>query len=130
MVIVRRTAALLPILRALTISGTSSSSFGRSCKRKSRQWLPVSRCDKTCGPTKQSLTIPAHTLMLNCCWCLGSYLSAITHKVNVSGPMLIRTFCFVLVCGTRAQSLSTPFSYTLYITYFSRIEPLSGYMIR
>jgi hypothetical protein len=32
--------------------------------------LPVSRCGKTCGPTNQSPTIPAYTLMLNCCWCL------------------------------------------------------------
>jgi hypothetical protein len=29
--------------------------------------------------------------------------------------MLIRTLFLVLVCGTRAQSLSAPFSYTLYI---------------
>jgi hypothetical protein len=28
--------------------------------------------------------------------------------------MLILTFFLVLVCGTRAQSLSAPFSYTLY----------------
>jgi hypothetical protein len=47
----------------LTASGISSSSFGRSCKRKSWQWLPVSWC----GPTKESATILAHTLMLNCC---------------------------------------------------------------
>jgi hypothetical protein len=41
--------------------------------------------------------------------------SAITHKLNVSGHMLMWTFFLVLVCGTRAQSLSTPFIYTLYI---------------
>jgi hypothetical protein len=43
-----------------------------------------------------------------------SILSAITYKLNVSGRMLIWTFLLVLVCGTRAQSLSAPFSYTLY----------------
>jgi hypothetical protein len=41
-------------------------------------------------------------------------LSAITHKLNVSGHMLIWTFVLVLVCGTRAQSLSAPFCRTLY----------------
>jgi hypothetical protein len=42
-------------------------------------------------------------------------LSAITHILNVSGHMLMWTFCLVLVCGTRTQSLSAPFSYILYI---------------
>jgi hypothetical protein len=41
--------------------------------------------------------------------------SAITHKLNVSGHMLILTFVLVLVYGTRAQRLSVPFSYTLYV---------------
>jgi hypothetical protein len=41
-------------------------------------------------------------------------LSAITRKLNVSGHMLIWTFVLVLVCGTRVQSLSAPFSYTLH----------------
>jgi hypothetical protein len=41
-------------------------------------------------------------------------LSAITHKLNVSGHMLVWTF-FVLVCGTLAQSLSASSSYTLYM---------------
>jgi hypothetical protein len=48
---------------------------------------------------------------------LSSYykciISAITHKLIVSGHILIWTF-FVLVCGTRTQSLSAPFSFTLY----------------
>jgi hypothetical protein len=39
-------------------------------------------------------------------------LSAITHKLNVSGHMLIWTFFLVLVCGTRAQNLSASFSFT------------------
>jgi hypothetical protein len=43
-----------------------------------------------------------------------SILSAITHKLNVSGHMLIWTFSLVLVSGTYAQNLSTPFSYTLH----------------
>jgi hypothetical protein len=47
-------------------------------------------------------------------------LSAVTHKLNVSGHILIWTFFLVLVCGIRAQSLSAPFSYTLYmdVNYF------------
>jgi hypothetical protein len=39
-------------------------------------------------------------------------LSVITHKLNVSGHMW--TFFHVLLCATLAQSLSAPFSYTLY----------------
>jgi hypothetical protein len=54
--------------------------------------------------------------MLNCCRCLHSILSVITHEINVSGHMLIRTFFLVLVCGTRVQNLSAPFSYTPYIS--------------
>jgi hypothetical protein len=38
-------------------------------------------------------------------------VSAITHKLNVSGHVLIWTFFPVMVCGTRAQSLSPPSSY-------------------
>jgi hypothetical protein len=45
--------------------------------------------------------------------CYKCTLSAITHKLNVSG-LMIWTFVLVLVCGTRAQSFSAPFSYTLY----------------
>jgi hypothetical protein len=41
-------------------------------------------------------------------------LSAITHKLNVSRRMMIWTCFFVLVCRTRTQILSAPFSYTLY----------------
>jgi hypothetical protein len=43
-----------------------------------------------------------------------SILSAVNHKLNVSGHMIIWTFVLVLVCGTRAQNLSAPFSYTLH----------------
>jgi hypothetical protein len=42
-----------------------------------------------------------------------SILSAITHKLKVSGHILIWTFLFS-ICGTRAQNLFAPFSYTLY----------------
>jgi hypothetical protein len=38
-------------------------------------------------------------------------LLAVTQKLNVSRHLLIRTF-FFFVCGTRAQNLSAPFSYT------------------
>jgi hypothetical protein len=40
--------------------------------------------------------------------------SAVTHKLHVSGHVLIWTFFLVSVCGTRAQSSSAPFSYILY----------------
>jgi hypothetical protein len=43
------------------------------------------------------------------------FLLAITHKLSVSGHILISTF-FGLVCGTGGHSLSTPFSYTLYVS--------------
>jgi hypothetical protein len=39
-------------------------------------------------------------------------LSAIYRKLNVSGHVLI--WICLLLCGTRAQNLSAPFSYTLY----------------
>jgi hypothetical protein len=41
-------------------------------------------------------------------------LSAIALKLNVSGHTFIWTFFPVLVSGNSAQTLSTPFSYTLY----------------
>jgi hypothetical protein len=41
-------------------------------------------------------------------------LSAITHKLNVSVLMLIWTFFLFVVCGSRSQNLSAPFSYTRY----------------
>jgi hypothetical protein len=44
-------------------------------------------------------------------------LSAITHKLSVSKHMLIWKFFLVLVYGTRAQSLSAPFSYNLYMDF-------------
>jgi hypothetical protein len=59
---------------------------------------------------------PSLTLMENILSACCKYtLSAVTHKWNVSGHMLIWTFFLGLVCGTRIQSLSAPFSYTLYI---------------
>lgn len=54
-------------IRALTTSGTSSSSLGRSCKRKSLQWLSLSRFGKNLRIYETPI-IPAQTLMLNCCW--------------------------------------------------------------
>jgi hypothetical protein len=49
---------------------------------------------------------------------LSSYfkciLSAITHKLNVSGHVLIWTLFPILVCGSATQSVSAPFIYTLY----------------
>jgi hypothetical protein len=48
-----------------TASDTSPTSCGRSCRRKSWQWLPVSQCSNMCRLTKQS-TIHVQTLTLNC----------------------------------------------------------------
>jgi hypothetical protein len=44
-------------------------------------------------------------------------LSAVTHKLNVSGRILIWTCFLVLVFGTRAQSLFATFSYIPCIPY-------------
>jgi hypothetical protein len=58
-------------------------------------------------------TIPAHTLMLNCSWCLQSIiLSVITHKLNVSGHLFL-----VFACGIHAQNFSSTFIYILYMVY-------------
>jgi hypothetical protein len=57
--------------------------------------------------TYQTITNnPCPRLMLNFCWCLHGILSAVTHKVNVSGHVLVHTFFLALVCETRAQILS------------------------
>jgi hypothetical protein len=37
--------------------------------------------------------------------------SCITHRLNVSGHMLVWTFLLVLICGTLAQNLSTHFNW-------------------
>jgi hypothetical protein len=58
----------------------------------------------------------------------STILSAISHKLHVSGSMLIWTFFLVLICGSRAQSFSASFSYILYIprrwhlTFFQRLK--------
>jgi hypothetical protein len=44
-------------------------------------------------------------------------LSAVTHELIFFEHMLILAFFLALVCGTRAQSLSAPFSYDLRIEY-------------
>jgi hypothetical protein len=77
---------------------------------------PVSRCGKTCGPAKQSPTIPTHTLVLYCRWCLSGILTAIIYKLNVSGHMLIWTLfsCFG-AWNSCPKNLPALFSYTIYI---------------
>jgi hypothetical protein len=40
-------------------------------------------------------------------------LAADAHKLNVSGHTLIWAYLLVFVRGTRSQTLSAPFSYTL-----------------
>jgi hypothetical protein len=42
-------------------------------------------------------------------------LPPINHKINVLGHMLVWTVFLVLVCGSSAQILCAPFSYTQYI---------------
>jgi hypothetical protein len=42
-------------------------------------------------------------------------LSTITHKLNISGTTFIWSSFLAFVCGTRAQILSAPFRYILYI---------------
>jgi hypothetical protein len=67
--------------------------------------------------------------------CYKCILSAISHKLNASGQMLIWTFCLVLVCGTRAQNFSAPFSYTRikrylkFLLYYIRILLRSTYKL-
>jgi hypothetical protein len=59
-------------------------------------------------------------------------LSAIAHKLNVSGHMLIRTFFLLSVCGTRAQNFSAPLSYTLCSVeyYADEFKTLFGHLSR
>jgi hypothetical protein len=45
-------------------------------------------------------------------------LSATTHVLHFSGSMFLWTFFIVLVCGTRARTLSAPFSYTVFIVSY------------
>jgi hypothetical protein len=68
----------------------------------------------------QSPTIPAHTLIFDCCWCLHSILSAITHRLNVSGHMLIWTF-FACFCtwNSRPKFVRT---FQLYPVYFLHLQ--------
>jgi hypothetical protein len=42
-------------------------------------------------------------------------LSAVNHRINVFSHLLIWTFSLILLYWTLAQSLSAPFSYTLYV---------------
>jgi hypothetical protein len=56
----------------------------------------------------------SHTAWLKCAGtpsCMYSILSAVT-QLHFPGHVLILTLPLVLVCGTHAQSLSSPFSYT------------------
>jgi hypothetical protein len=64
--------------------------------------------------SRRALKLMEDILSTYCRWTL----SAITHKLNVSGHKLIWIFLLVLVCRTRARSLSAPFSYTLHTCHF------------
>jgi hypothetical protein len=46
-------------------------------------------------------------------------ISAITYKLNVSENMMVWKFFCVLVCRTRDQNLSSPFSYSANIRFLS-----------
>jgi hypothetical protein len=54
----------------------------------------------------------SHTAWLKCIGAPSCILSAVIHKLNVSGHMLMWTFFLVLVYGICARSLFSPFSYT------------------
>jgi hypothetical protein len=45
-------------------------------------------------------------------------ISAIPHKINVFGHILIRLYCPALACGTPVQSVSIPFH--LHSAYFTQ----------
>jgi hypothetical protein len=77
------------------------------CEKKTWEWPPVSQCCKMYASAKHLQTVLAHTLLLNCCWCLLSIHSARIHRLNVSWHLL--------VCGTCTQHLSPPFSYIICI---------------
>jgi hypothetical protein len=70
-------------------------------------WMDAAVSDETCQGVDwiSWWTLWAHTINI--------LFPAITHKLNISGHILIWTF-FVLVYGTYAQTLSAPSSYTLY----------------
>jgi hypothetical protein len=98
-----------------SVSGTSFSSFGRSCKRKSQLWLSVSWCGKTCGPTKQSPTVPDHTLMLNCCYnsqikCFWTYVG-----MEIFSRFRMWNWCPKFVCTFRFHPV--------YLSYFFPFSP-------
>jgi hypothetical protein len=57
-------------MHSLTASGASLCISDKPFNGRSWYWLPVSWYGRTSGLTKQSPTLPAQTLMLNCCWCL------------------------------------------------------------
>jgi hypothetical protein len=71
----------------------------------------IGRGGPTAWPPRSSELNPLEGILSTYYKCT---LSAVTHKLNVSGKMLMWTFFLVSVCGTRAQSLSAPFSYILY----------------
>jgi hypothetical protein len=109
--------------------GTSTLSIGATCTRgfrcpqryKSRGFKSDKRGSHAVGPPlpiRRSCYVLLRTsrrARLECAGAPSCILSAITHKLNVSGHVLTLTFFLVLACGTRAQSLSAPFNYNLYV---------------
>jgi hypothetical protein len=90
----------------------------RSCKHKGSEvspqriqtwrgaWRPCSGSSSACPSVTTGVT--SRTARLKCAGapsCIYHILSAIPHKLNVSGYSLLQTMLRVLVSGTRAQSL-------------------------
>jgi hypothetical protein len=71
----------------------------------------------------QSPTIPANTLMLNCCWCLCSLLSVITHRLNIYGHFLL--FLYVEFVPKVCPHLSV----TSYIQVLKRAAVKTTYIV-
>jgi hypothetical protein len=66
-----------------------------------------------CGPTEESLTIPAHKLMLNYCRFLHSILSAITQKCSPKHVDLDIFSCFAM--GNSCSKFGRPVRVYIYM---------------
>jgi hypothetical protein len=84
-------------------------------------WMPVRLSSTTPAPLGLSMMRRVEACVESHGGKFSTYykctLSAKTHKLNISGDMLICTSLLVLVCVTRAQNLSAPFNCTLYVVF-------------
>jgi hypothetical protein len=119
-------STIMHVPHSCSACGSSSSSFGRSCKMK----LVVVACKPIWQDMRAYRTITnnpfPHTLMLNCCWYLHSILSAITQQVKCFLTYVDMDIFLVLVYRTRAQISSAAFSCFLYLkgrSVYSCVRP-------